>query len=445
MADVVPERVSWLWPGRIPFGKLTILDGDPGLGKSTVMLDLAARLSTGRALPGGGQHRPMGTILLMIEDGDADIIQPRLVNAGADLTMIGSLDTLVDEEGNECLPQIPDSIAAIENLVAVVDAGLVVIDPIMSYLGEGTNGHRDQDVRRALTPLVAFASRTGCAVVVLRHLNKMSGGEVKYRGQGSIGFIGIARSGLIVATDPDDPTRSVIASSKSNLGPPPPALAYRLENCENGMARVAWDGISQHTAQTLVAQPQSDEERSALDEAIDWLRDLLSEGAVFAKDAQRQAREAGIAERTLRRAREALHVHPKKARTAKNVSIWELPSAEETQELGQKENLANAPNPDLLDKLAKLDKLANHSDNNDSYIIGGISKTRENLANVSNLANLSNLAVLEGVAKFVGQVPLASASGRGFTCAICGGTTFAIEGQPLVCRSCRQGRAASAD
>lgn len=419
MADVVPERVSWLWPGRIPFGKLTILDGDPGLGKSTVMLDLAARLSTGRELPGGGQHRPMGTILLMIEDGDADIIQPRLVNAGADLTMIGSLDTLVDEEGNECLPQIPDSIAAIENLVAVVDAGLVVIDPIMSYLGEGTNGHRDQDVRRALTPLVAFASRTGCAVVVLRHLNKMSGGEVKYRGQGSIGFIGIARSGLIVATDPDDPTRSVIASSKSNLGPPPPALAYRLENCENGMARVAWDGISQHTAQTLVAQPQSDEERSALDEAIDWLRAHLAAGPMFSKETQAAAREAGIADRTLRRAREVLGVKIDKARTQDGKYIWQLPPK-------LANNLANESNPEKLANLVNLDNLKTESD-------------------VVQRGQGVQRVIIESLAKFDGDIPIAAKSGRGFTCAICGGTTFAIEGQPLVCRSCRQGRAASAD
>jgi hypothetical protein len=375
------------------------------------MLDLAARLSVGEPLPGGARHGAMGTILMMVEDGLADTVAPRLINAGGDMTRIGALETVTDAEGNECLPAIPDSLPDIENVVACVGARLLVIDPIMSYLGSNTNSHRDQDVRRALTPLAAFADRTGIAVVVLRHLNKMTGGEVKYRGQGTIGFIGIARSGLIVATDPDDSTRNLIASSKSNLGPVPPTLAYRLVNCENGMARVQWEGVSAHTAQTVMAQPMDDEEKSAVGEAMDWLRELLANGRVFSKDAQKQAREAGIADRTLRRAREALGVVPQKSHMTDGAWVWELPLTKLAKEDGQETT---------MDKLAPLDTLANFKTGRED-VQHGQGVQDDHVRELDNFELPPNL-------------PVAQSTGPGYNCCVCGAPIrYARAGKPLLC------------
>ncbi len=329
LSSVQPERVEWLWPGRIPFGKLTILDGDPGLGKSTIMLDIAARLSVGKPLPGGAVHPPMGTIVMMVEDGLADTVAPRLVNAHADMTRIGALETVVDEQGLERFPTFPSCITDLANVAPVVECRLIVIDPIMSYLGEKTSSKDDQSVRQALTPLTMFAEETGIAVVMLRHFNKASNMDVKYRGQGSMAFIGLARSGLVVANDPDDPTRNIIASSKSNLGAAPSSLVYRLVNCENGAARVAWEGESTHTAQSLTDQPQDEESRSALDEAVDFLRDFLADGRMLTTSIQKAAREAGLSWDTVRRAQRRLRIKPKKGKEQDAHWTWELPVEDE--------------------------------------------------------------------------------------------------------------------
>ena len=220
VSDVQPERVSWLWPGYIPAGKITLLDGDPGLGKSNLTLDLAARVTRGNAMPDGSQGDIMGpadVILLSAEDGIADTIRPRLEAAGADLTRVHVLESFPDAEGLETLPEIPDDLNRIERIVDARQAALIVIDPLMAYLSAGTNSFRDQDVRRALAPVKLLAERTGASVLVVRHLNKSATGSPIYRGGGSIGIIGAARAGLLVGTDPDDETgvRRVLATTKA--------------------------------------------------------------------------------------------------------------------------------------------------------------------------------------------------------------------------------------
>lgn len=416
MSQVKPERVSWLWPGRIPFGKITILDGDPGLGKSTVMLDIAARLSTGRELPGGGRHALMGTVIMMLEDGLADTVAPRLINAGADLSMIGALGIVTNDQGQEKVPSFPDCIGDIEAVIPLVGARLLVVDPIFNHLGEG-NAHRDQDVRNALTPLAYYAEQTGLAVVLLRHLNKAQAIDALYRGQGSIGFIGIARSGLLGAKDPDDPDRKLIASTKSNLGPTPPTLAYRLHGCENGAARVDWDGVSQHTAQTMVQQDRN-EEGGALGEAIRFLRETLADGPMLGRTVKQRARDHDISEATLRRARESIGVVWDKAKTQDGAYTWRLPDEAEVVQVPKDGNMS----------------------------------TLNNMNNINGDAMLSNVAQdvhVEGVrdlSNFASRIPLAATSGRGFSCAICGRPMMAVEGKPLVCRYCREsGVLATAD
>jgi putative DNA primase/helicase len=307
LSEVQPEAVEWLWHGRIARGKLTLIDGDPGLGKSLLTLDMSARLTTGAAWPDGQPCPVQGSVLLLgAEDGLADTVRPRLDAAGADAHHVYALP-VVGDAGNERQPSIPDDIPAIEAQLVVTGAVLLVLDPLMAYLSGDVNSHRDQDVRRALAPLAAMADRLRVAVVVVRHLNKSSGGPAIYRGGGSIGLAGAARIVLAVGTDPEDETRRVLAPVKANLSAPSPSLAYRLVEAP-GAVRIEWLGASSVTAGQLLAAPVNDEERSQLADACDFLRDRLSDGWVEAAAVTKEAGQAGISTATLKRAKARLEV-----------------------------------------------------------------------------------------------------------------------------------------
>lgn len=324
LSDVQPEQVSWLWKGRIPFGKLTLLDGDPGLGKSTLALEVAARLTRGEALLDGGPLDVSSVLILSAEDGLGDTIRPRLEAAGADVSRVFAIQAVTVSEGEEEFPCLRH-VAAIEEAIQAHAARLLVIDPLMAYLGGETNSWRDQDVRRALAPVAAMAERTGAAVLIIRHLTKSGGSNAVYRGGGSIGISGAARSILIVAKDPDDEERRVLASAKSNLSRPPDSLAYRLRMAGD-VARVEFEtGSVPLTADQLLAAQEQTEDRGARGEAEDFLRELLGDGAVGSNDVFKAARAAGISEITLRRAKARLKIQPRKSGLTGGW-LWELPA-----------------------------------------------------------------------------------------------------------------------
>ncbi len=321
-------QVTWLWPGRIPFGKLTILDGDPGLGKSTLMLDLAARLTAGRALPDdpAPPHEPARVLLLSAEDAAADTIRPRLEAAHAVIDRVYVLSHLPDAVGGG-LPLLPRFTPFLGQLVDRFRPCFLVIDPLAAYLGPEINPHSDQGVRQALVQPARLAERTGIAIVLIRHLTKRASRNPLYRGGGSIGLIGAARSGLLVAPDPSDPTasRRILASTKSNLATLPPSLAYRLLSALNGVVTVVWEGRSELTAESLV-DPAAGRPASVLDEARSVLRTILADGPLPATVVQRQAAELGLSQSTLRRAREALRVRPRKVGPS---WVWACPEPAE--------------------------------------------------------------------------------------------------------------------
>jgi AAA domain/Domain of unknown function (DUF4326) len=319
---VTPERVKWLWPGRIPAGKVTVLDGDPGLGKSSITLDLAARFTTGTPLPDGYKpERPICVLLLSAEDGVADTIVPRLKVAGADLNKITIIDHVADAADGPRPVELPGDLDRIEKyavgyIYSESDApdapwaemGLLVVDPVMAYLGGEVNAHRDQDVRRVLFRLKVMAERTGMAVVAVRHLNKMAGSNPLYRGGGSIGIIGAARSGLLVGVDPDDGDRRILAVSKTNLAAKAPSLAYHLVGeSQYGTAKVVWKGTSEHTAEDLLGRPL-DRAAPKQDEAEAFLRDALAGGPRPRAWIEKGAKAKGISWRTVERAKAALEV-----------------------------------------------------------------------------------------------------------------------------------------
>ena len=307
LQDVEPEDVRWLWPGRIPYGKTTAIEGDPGLGKSTVLFDLAARLSAGGTTPDGHPLTRAGTVILTAEDGLADTVRPRVEAAGGDVTRMVSVVAVRGEHGPQELEIIPAHLDAIRSAMAVVGARLVIIDPLVAFLPGSVNSWRDQDVRRALRPLATLAEETGAAVVFVRHLNKGNGPAI-YRGGGSIGIVGAVRSALLVARDPEDESRRVLACVKSNLAPDPGSLAFYVEDDGHGRARIRWAGSSPHAANQLVSLPEEPEARSALEEAVDLLRETLAKGPRPVRDVERAARESGVELRTLRRARARLGV-----------------------------------------------------------------------------------------------------------------------------------------
>ena len=264
MDTVRPQFISWLSKGRIAVGKITILDGDPGLGKSTLLMYLSAQFSQGNPLPDGPVPKRRGVLLICGEDDPADTIRPRLEAMGADLTQIilmTDFPVLQEKEdgtfeeipGERQLFALPTHVATLKEAIEGWDIGLVIIDPLMAFFGEEIKANSDQDVRRALTPLATMLQETGAACILVRHLNKGSSANSLYRGGGSIGIIGIARFGLLVAKDPKDPDKRVLAVVKSNLGKPAPSLSFALESVPGqDVAKVVWMGEVNYSSDDLL-------------------------------------------------------------------------------------------------------------------------------------------------------------------------------------------------
>lgn len=300
LSSVDEARPEWLWEGRIPLGAVTVLDGDPGSGKSAVTYDLAARVSCGGTMPDGTPcGAPGGVVLLQAEDDVATRLVPALSAAGAVRARI-----LASRQDSEHPLTLPSAMAALESAVDEVNATLVVLDPLSAYLE--TNTHHNQSVRRALGPLAALAKRRRLAVLVVRHLAKRGGGNPLYRGLGSIGIIGMARSALAVgkSTNVEAPHRYVLALAKSNLSSCP-SLQYRTV-LTDGTITVDWLGEIDCSAEQF-AERRAEKTR-AITEAKQVLLAILSDGPVLSKQVVAAAKDAGVSKRTLDRAKYELDV-----------------------------------------------------------------------------------------------------------------------------------------
>jgi putative DNA primase/helicase len=314
LASVAPEPVTWLWAGYLPAGKLVIIDGDPGVGKSTVTLDVAARVTSGSPMPDGSRcERPGAVLLLSAEDGLSDTIRPRLEAAGGDASRVHALTEIRENDGSRPV-EIPADVPTIRSIIERRGITLIVIDPLMAFLGGQVNSKTDHDIRRALHPLADVATATGATIIIVRHLNKSSGGNALYRGGGSIGIIGAARAAFIVGKDPDDENRRIMAGTKFNLGPEPPALAYSLVSAEEyGCARVEWQGATEHRASDILRDENRDDPEEARD-AAGWLREFLmaSGGEATPEDVVNAGRRAGFSPDALKRAKKRAGVRSEK-------------------------------------------------------------------------------------------------------------------------------------
>ncbi len=304
---VTAKEVLWLWPNWLPLGKLAVLDGDPGLGKSTLLLDLAARVSQTGIMPDESQGATGAVLVLSSEDAVEDTIKPRLEAAGADLTRIEFLDEVTDQDGARP-PVLPIDIPLIEAVIARLHAKLLIIDPLMAYLG-GVDAIKDQDIRRALHRLKKLAEQHQCTIVYLRHLNKGTGTKAIYRGGGSIGIIGAARAGMLVAQDPDSSLHRILACTKSNLAAKPPSLRYVLDpTAPGGVCRIGWCGTSSYDADDLLQPPENPEEKPLLQQAVELLQAMLAHHPCTAEDCLAEAKKIGISRITLYRAKQKLGI-----------------------------------------------------------------------------------------------------------------------------------------
>jgi hypothetical protein len=326
VSRLLPGAIVWLWPGRLALGTLAILDGDPGLGKSLLALDLCACLSTGRPLPDGAPvPGPVSVIVLNGEDGANDVIRPRLHGLGADLERVFTPQP-PPGAGWQAI-HFPAHTEALGRALAQTGARLVVIDPVMAFLDPGVITGSDQSVRQALYPLACLAAEYRCVILLIRHLNKGRSFRSLYRGGGSIGIVGACRSAWLVARDPQDPARRVLAQVKNNLAGPQPGLAFTVGAGPAAPAVLSWLGPCSWTADQLLAAAAAAPPRvPARDRAREFLAEALADGPRTSRELWALGQERWLTRRTLRRAKQDLHVRSLRVWAGgQRLSYWLLP------------------------------------------------------------------------------------------------------------------------
>jgi AAA domain len=318
LGTVTTTSVRWLWPGWLPRGKLVVLDGDPDAGKSTMMLDLAARLTTGRSMPDGAVAQPPGgVILLAAEDDIDDTIAPRLLAAGGDPDRVRVIEASLNAASGESPFTIPRDLPLLSRLVNDSQSVLVVIDVLNEYLDSRVDSHKDHDIRRTLHLLRNVCQETGVTALLVRHLRKEGSTKAIYRGGGSIGIVGAARAGWTVAIHPEDESLRVLATTKNNLAPRPVPQGFQLvPHPSMPVAQVQWKGPIEIGTNELLdapskaAQEERAEKRTKLDQAKDAISSVLTENPGMWSDELRKSivEGLGISDRTYTTAHAAMTV-----------------------------------------------------------------------------------------------------------------------------------------
>lgn len=291
MSDIPAEEVRWLWYPYLPRGKITIIQGDPGEGKTTFVLALASLLTRGLSVPGNTESQPpMNIIYQTAEDGLADTVKPRLTALGADCSRV----LVIDESERE----LTLSDRRLAQAIQETGAGLLVLDPIQAYLGDGVDMHRANEVRPIFKRLGQLAEQTGCAIVLVGHMNKMQGAKSAYRGLGSIDFRAAARSVLLVGRSKDDAETRVVVHDKSSLAPEGASILFSL-HADTGFS---WSGFCDTTASELLSG--SSPAATKTEQAERLLLELLEKGEISSEELVRRSSALGISERTLKIAKQ---------------------------------------------------------------------------------------------------------------------------------------------
>lgn len=336
MSDITPREVDWLWEGRIPRGRLSILAGRPGEGKSMLSMDIAARVTTGRAWPDGRPCAVGSVILVSGEDDAHDTIRPRLDAHGADAARVHLLRSKlrVRQDGmeSEQLFTLKDVKTLEVALGRVTDPALVIVDPIGSFIGGGVDANRDNEVRGVLAPLADLARRTGAAFLLVAHQRKGEAAHADDLVLGSRAFTGVARSVMHLLPDPDDDSRRLLLPGKMNLARSAAGLAFTIVGSP---PRIEWepDPIPMNADDVLAARTQREHtRRTKREEATEWLRDFLSRGPVPAQEVIAESKSAGLSVRTLERAKRAAGVHTQKEAFGGGW-VWSLSSSSQDRQV----------------------------------------------------------------------------------------------------------------
>jgi AAA domain len=333
--QVVARPIDYLWQGRLTFGKPALIDGEPGVGKSLIGLDLCARLSTGRPMPDGSPGPGVTTsLILQCEDGLEDTVAARVQALGGDMSRIAIWRARSDTEAPLRLPSGCD---LLERAVRQTGARFVLIDPMTAFLDPHILLSSEQAVRQALAPVVQLAERTRAVLQFVRHLNKAAGGRAINRGLGSIAFAGVFRSVWIVGRDPQWPGRFVLAPTKVNNGPPPPSLGYEITSGADGAPRIVWHGERPWTADQSVAAGRAAPQR---DRAGQFLVEFLKDGPRLSREIWTTGRDRGLSDSAMKSAREQIGITYRRVyRNGVKRTYWLLPGQELPAELG-------GPDPD---------------------------------------------------------------------------------------------------
>jgi len=327
MQDVEVQQINWLWYPYIPFGKITVIQGDPGNGKTTMILAVAAAVTKGVPLPESGiAAEPFNVIFQTAEDGLGDTVKPRLLQAGADCNRV----IVIDESEKE----LSLSDTRIEEALIQTGAKLFILDPLQAYLGADVDMHRANEVRPILKRISLIAEKTGCAVIVVGHLNKGTN-QSQYRGLGSIDIQAAARSVLTVGRIKGKPYLRAFAQGKNNLAPEGQSIAFELDPA-NGFR---WVGAYPVTVDELLGGCADRETIAQRAQAL--LRAELTGKALTASDMFDLARECDISDRTLKRVKPAAGV-----RSFKKNNQWFWTIDESPKQGCQQSPIANlAPLP----------------------------------------------------------------------------------------------------
>ncbi len=328
---VALQAVQWAWTGFLPAGMLTLLGGAPGCGKTTIALNLAATITTGGTWPDGTRCSQAGDVLVWSGEDPHAVTASRLVASGADMSRVHLVDGVTGCDGEGFDPgRHMDLLEATAGKLTA--PRLLILDPIVSAVTG--DGHKSNDVRRALQPVVDLANRLGCAVLGITHFSKGTGGrDPVERITGSLAFAALARVVLVAAkvkSVNDEEPRRVLVRAKSNVGPDDGGFAYELERVvvapEVEGQRVKWleplEGTAREVLAEAEASPDGDEDASALDQAVQFLRSKLGDGPMPAKEIFRVAREAGHSKRTIKRAKADLHAGSIREKAG---WVWALP------------------------------------------------------------------------------------------------------------------------
>ena len=320
--EVEVEKVHWVWPGYIPAGKLTLLAGDPGMGKSTIVCDLLARISKGTYLPSGERSITGTSLVASAEDSAEDTIVPRLIASNADLKRVGVIREVREEgeiENETRYLMFPRDLKILREVLIAKGVRVLVIDPLNAFIDKGTDTYKDQDMRLILHPLESIAEETGTAIVIVAHLTKKEDTSTLYRVGGSIGFIGASRSVLAV-TALDDGTR-VLYSLKSNLSMRPPSLSYETKQVRKEMtATNQWLGEKTLSSSSIrwlgevdfnpfTKKKDTTPDSKIVEESSDFLRQVLEgEGEVATDLLYKEAKEAVISKSHLNKSKTTLGI-----------------------------------------------------------------------------------------------------------------------------------------